>query len=109
MRESISCSHTVPAHFRPGQPLPLEIAPAKKLAGVRLFYRHVTQAERYESAAMTAAGSRWRSTIPGAYTSSPYPIEYYFELRQSPATATLHPGFAADRANQPYYVVRSIG
>ena len=109
VRESISCSHTVPAHFRPGQPLPLEIAPAKKLAGVRLFYRHVTQAERYESAPMTAAGSRWRSTIPAAYTTGPYPIEYYFELRQSQATATLHPGFAADRANQPYYVVRSIG
>ena len=96
----------MPARFRPGQPLELEIAPAKKLATVRLYYRHVNQAERWESVEMTAAGSRWRATVPGAYTAGTYPIEYYFELRQSPAKATLHPGFAADRANQPYFVVR---
>ena len=108
VRESISCSHTAPSRFRPGQPLELELTPARKLAAVRLYYRHVTQAERYESVAMTAAGSRWRATVPGTYTAGTYPIEYYFELRESPAKATLHPGFAADRTNQPYYVVRSI-
>ncbi len=109
VRQSISCSHTAPSRFRPGQPLELEITPAKKLAGVRLFYRHVTQAERYESVAMTPAGSHWRATVPGAYTAGTYPIEYYFEVRESATKATLHPGFAADRANQPYYVVRSKG
>jgi hypothetical protein len=58
---------------------------------------------------MTAAGSRWRATVPATYTAGTYPIEYYFELRESPAKATLHPGFAANRANQPYFVVRSVG
>jgi hypothetical protein len=95
--------------LRPGQPLELAIAPAKRLATVRLYYRHVNQAERYESVEMTAAGSRWQATIPGAYTAGAYPIEYYFELRESPAKATMHPGFGAGRANQPYFVVRAVG
>jgi hypothetical protein len=108
VREAISCTHTVPPRFQPGQPVELEIAPSAKLAAVRLYYRHVTQAERYESVEMTAAGSRWRAAIPGAYTAGTYPIEYYFELRESPRKATLYPGFAADRANQPYFVIRSV-
>ena len=109
VRAEIACTHAVPSRFRQGQALELEIAPAKTLAGVRLFYRHVTQAERYESVAMTAAGSHWRATVPAAYTAGTYPIEYYFELRESPAQATLHPGFGPGRANQPYFVVRSVG
>jgi hypothetical protein len=87
----------------------LEIAPAKKVAGARLFYRHVTQAERYESVAMTAEGSRWRAAVPAGYTTGVYPIEYYFELRESAARATLFPGFGAGRVNMPYFVVRSVG
>jgi hypothetical protein len=106
-REAIHCTHAVPSHFRPGQPLEVEIAPAKRVASVRLHYRRVNQAERWESAPMTAAGPRWSAAVPGAYTAGPYPLEYYFELRQSPAKAALHPGFAANRANQPYYVVRA--
>jgi hypothetical protein len=109
VREDIACSHAVPSRLRPGQPLELAIAPAKRLATVRLYYRHVNQAERYESVEMTAAGSRWQATIPGAYTAGAYPIEYYFELRESPAKATMHPGFGAGRANQPYFVVRPVG
>jgi hypothetical protein len=108
VRESIACTHAVPPRFRPGQPLELAIAPAKKVVTVRLYYRHVNQAERYETVEMTAAGSRWRATIPGAYTAGTYPMEYYFELRESPSKATLHPGFAAGRANQPYFVVRPV-
>jgi hypothetical protein len=108
VRDAISCTHAVPPRFQPGQPVELEIAPAAKLAAVRLYYRHVTQAERYESVEMMADGSRWRAAIPGAYTAGTYPIEYYFELRESPRKATLYPGFAADRANQPYFVIRSV-
>jgi hypothetical protein len=109
VREAISCNHAVPSRFRPGQALALEIAPAKKLAAVRLHYRHVNQAERFEVAEMTAAGGHWRATIPDVYTAGTYPLEYYFELRNSATKATLYPGFAANRANQPYFVVRSVG
>ena len=109
VRDAISCTHAVPSRFRPGQPVELQIAPAARVASVRLYYRHVTQAERYETVGMTAAGSRWNATIPAAYTAGTYPIEYYFELRESPRRATLYPGFAAARANQPYFVIRSAG
>jgi hypothetical protein len=109
VRAGLSCTHAVPSRFRPGQPLEIEIAPVKKVTTVRLYYRHVNQAERYERVEMTAAGARWRAAIPGAYTAGTYPIEYYFELRESPSKATLHPGFAPGCANQPYFVVRSVG
>jgi hypothetical protein len=72
----------------------------------RVYYRHVTQAERYESAEMQLRDGRYRATIPGAYTDSPYPLEYYFELKQGQDAAWLYPGFTADLTNQPYFVVR---
>ena len=50
---AISCTHAVPSRFQPGQPIELQIAPAAKLATARLYYRHVTQAERYETVEMT--------------------------------------------------------
>ena len=72
----------------------------------RLYYRHVNQAERYQTAEMQAAGNRYRAAIPGAYTDSPFPLVYYFELKEAADKAWLHPGFGPDLANQPYFVVR---
>jgi hypothetical protein len=100
--------HTAPAHFRPGQPLEVEftVDRAVKLAGARLHYRHVNQAERWQMAEMEASGGRHKGAAPGGYTESPFPMQYYFELRESAEKAWLYPGFAADLSNQPYYVVR---
>jgi hypothetical protein len=72
---------------------------------VVLYYRRVTQEERFQTAPMQAAGNSYRATIPAAYTASPYPLQYYFELK-APAAAWLYPGFSAALANQPYFVVR---
>lgn len=107
-RASLSCQHQAAAKFHPGQPLDIELSVQKgsKPVSVRLFYRHVTQAERYESAEMQLRDGRYRTTIPGNYTDSQYPLEYYFELRQGPESASLYPGFNADLTNQPYFVVR---
>ena len=105
-RTPATCRHTPPAHFRPSQPLDLEIAVERKLVSARLYYRHVNQAERYQVSEMQAAGSRYRATIPAAYTGSPFPLVYYFELREAPDKAWLYPGFALDLSNQPYFVVR---
>ena len=52
-----------------------------------------------------ARGQGFKAAIPADYTKSPYPLEYYFELRRDPATAWLYPGFAADLGNQPYYAL----
>ena len=48
----------------------------------------------------------YRAAIPAGYTRSPYPLQYYFELKTAPDPACLLPGFAANLSNQPYFVVR---
>ena len=107
-RPSVDCRHSPPSRFRPGSPLEIELVLEKGagLASARLYYRHVNQAERYESADMELRDNRRRAVIPGSYTDSPYPLQYYFELKQAPGRAWLYPGFAADLSNQPYFVVR---
>jgi len=105
-RIAASCRHTPAARFRPGQPLEIDLWVEKKPASVLVYYRHVNQAERYQSAEMQAADARYRATIAGNYTDSPYPLQYYFEVRQAPGVASLYPGFSTDLTNQPYFVVR---
>ena len=105
-RGPVACRHTPAARFRPAQSLEIELTAEREFTSVRLYYRHVNHAERYESVEMQGQARRWRAAIPAAYTDSPYPLEYYFELRAGPEEAWLYPGFAADRMNQPYFVVR---
>jgi hypothetical protein len=50
----------------------------------------------------------YRASIPAAYTDSPYPLQYYFELRTGPGTAWLYPGLGTNLAAQPYFVVREV-
>jgi hypothetical protein len=104
-RPSLPCRHTPPPVLHPGQPLELELA-APKLVSARIYYRHVNQAERFESAEMQARDNRYRAVIPAGYTQSLYPLQYYFELKSGPEQACLVPGFAANLSNQPYFVVR---
>ena len=49
------------------------------------------------------------AAIPGEYTDSPYPLQYYFELKSAPDSAWLYPGFPSDLAGSPYYVIRGAG
>jgi hypothetical protein len=77
-----------------------------KTASVRIYYRHVSQAERFVSVAMARNGGRCQATIPAVYTDSPHPLQYYFELRTASGEACLYPGFAKDLDNQPYFVIR---
>ncbi len=100
--------HTPPAGFSPGHALEIELAMEKPAASVRLYYRHVDQAERFESREMDAHNNRYRATIPDTYTDSPYPLQYYFEVRERPEVATLYPGFAPELNNQPYFVLRRM-
>jgi hypothetical protein len=104
-RASIAIEHRAPDSFRRTRALALELA-GPMLASARLYYRRVNQAERWQSAVMDRKGAAYVATIPGAYTDSPYPLQYYFELKSAPDRAWLYPGFPADLAGQPYYVVR---
>jgi hypothetical protein len=105
-RTAPPCHHTPPSRFRPGEPLTIELSTETTPAGVGLFYRHVDQAERFQSCEMEAHDNRYRATIPADYTNSPYPLEYYFEMREHLVSASLYPGFNATLSSQPYYVVR---
>jgi hypothetical protein len=105
-RPKVAAQHNPPMHCRPGQPLDLELALPSSSASIRLHYRHVNQGERFQTALMQAEGNRFRATIPAAYTSSPYPLQYYFEIRQDTRKASLFPGFGPELMKQPYFVVR---
>jgi hypothetical protein len=105
-RPSLAMHHRPSDRFRRGQALALELT-GPVLASARLHYRHVNQAERWQSAVMDRKGSAYVAAIPSEYTDSPFPLQYYFELKSAPDRAWLYPGFPADLAGQPYYVLRS--
>jgi hypothetical protein len=107
-RAPVSCRHTPPARFRPGQPLAVEMSleEGARPASVLLHYRRVNQAELWRAVEMEAQGNAYRAVVPGEYTASPFPLQYYFELREGPDAAWLWPGFDAELSNQPYFVVR---
>ena len=105
-RIKISARHIQPEHFQPDQPLELNLSFDKQPKSARLFYRHVNHGERYQSLDMKPDGLNFKAEIPGPYTNSEYPLEYYFELRESPETACLYPGFNEKLDNQPYFVIR---
>lgn len=107
-RDVPTCRHQPATRFQPKQSVEIAFSLEKgvKLASAHLHYRHVNQAERFESAAMEPHADGYRAVIPASYTDSPYPLQYYFELKQGPEKAWLHPGFVADLTNQPYFVLR---
>jgi hypothetical protein len=51
-------------------------------------------------------GQQFHATIPASYTASEYPLEYYFEVKESARKVSLYPGFSQSLTNQPYFVVR---
>ena len=108
-RSPLGCAHTPPPGFRPGAAvdLRLAVAPGPAVVAVRVLYRHVNQAERYESAEMAGRGRVYRASIPSAYTDSPYPLQYYFVVQGKDET-WLHPGFGPELTNPPYYVLGRV-
>ena len=97
--------HVLPAHFKRGHELPLTISVSGDTQDVRMYYRHVNQAETYLSVAMQRQGSDHVAIIPAAYTDTTFPIEYFFEFSNGDGKKVLYPGFASDLTNHPYFVV----
>jgi hypothetical protein len=105
-RAALRCEHNPSSHFRAGVPVEIAITVPERATAVRLFYRHVDQAERFEAVEMEAREQTYRAAIPAHYTESAYPLQYYFEVRQSAAKASLYPGFGAELTAQPYFILR---
>jgi hypothetical protein len=105
-RPTVDIKHTVPDVFRSGDDLHLTMIMPAIVTESILWYRHVNHAERWLCAPMGKTGNAHSGFIPGSYTNSPYPLQYYFELHTTDA-ATLHPPFNPTFSNQPYYVILS--
>jgi hypothetical protein len=109
-RPSVGCSHTPPNSFQPGEAVAITLSfsgpeSRERPSAIRLRYRQVNQAERWQALDMERNREGYSATIPGTYSKSPYALQYYFEFRSDPNIAWLYPGFDAHLANQPYFVI----
>jgi hypothetical protein len=109
-RPSVPCVHTPPRSFHPGEPLSLSlsvpgVAAQQAPSAVHLYYRHVNQAERWFSVEMQRGNDGYSAAIPGNYTNSVFPLQYYFALQRGADAAWLYPAFNSTLSNQPYYAI----
>jgi hypothetical protein len=105
-RAELQCHHSPAKHFIPGKSLLITLTVKKPVTWTKLYYRHVNQAERFMVISMGRKGVGYEAAIPAAYTSSEYPLMYYFEVMMADGSVSLHPGFTKDLMSQPYFVVR---
>lgn len=106
VRPSVSAAYTPAEQFLSGKPIPIIISITSRTPRrVVLYYRHVNQAERWQSVELTRSGDAFHGEIPAEYTTSRYPLQYYFEIETGPSEATLIPQLNVNLANVPYYVV----
>ncbi|PWW01950.1 hypothetical protein DFR52_102615 [Hoeflea marina] len=103
------CRHVPPPGFIPGADLELSCAPlGASPHPVILHYRHVNQAEPWQWLEMDPVKGGHAGRIAAAYTASPFPLQYYFEIRDG-AGSGFCPGFVDDLSNTPYFVLPGLG
>jgi len=105
-RAELQCHHSPAKNFIPGKILQITMTVKKPVTWTKFYYRHVNQAERFRVVSMERKEVGYEATIPADYTSSEYPLMYYFEVKTADGSVLLHPGFSKDLMSQPYFVVR---
>jgi hypothetical protein len=108
VRTNAAVIHFPQNGYKPGAPVNIAISLDRKPSKVIMHYRHVNHAERFETSEMRITATGYESTIPGGYTTSEYPIQYYFEMREGSEKGWLYPGFNSELTNQPYFVLRRL-
>ncbi len=99
--------HEPAASFQRGQPLTIVVhAPKSAISCLRLRYRHVNQGEVWQMVEMERTGDEYQAVIAASYTDSPFPLQYYFQIRRDAGHACLRPGLEHRWHGQPYYFVR---
>lgn len=99
--------HTPPSSFRRGEALAVVArVPHSGTLAMHLRYRRVNQAESWQTVEMQKTGEDYSAAITAAYTDSPFPLQYYFQIRDGKSHAWLHPGLQPGWNGQPYFVVR---
>jgi len=73
---------------------------------VRLRYRRVNQAEPWLMVEMQQTGKDFLADIPAAYSDSPFPLQYHFQIRDASGKVGVSPGLNPGWNGQPYYVMR---
>ncbi len=106
-------AHVPIASFQRGQPVFVKFdhRHGPKVDSVSLHYRRVNQGDTWESTSMKLVQDSYRAEVPGPYTDSLFPIQYYFELRPRSGAPFLFPGLnfngrRSPNRPQPYFIVR---
>jgi hypothetical protein len=107
-RPAVRVQHVPALSFHKGSPLEIEMAISHaNPISVSLVYRHTNQAEQFVTSEMShQKEGAFRVVIPASYTDSPFPLQYYFQLRNDLGNTWLYPGLGPSLSQQPYYVVR---
>jgi len=107
-RRATSVVHAPARAFVKGTSLEIE-AMSPGVSAMQLHYRHVNQAERFQTVVMDTSGGTFHAVIPAAYTATEYPLQYFFQVRNASGDVSLYPGLGDSYCQQPYYVVRLNG
>ena len=109
----VKCSHTPSDRFTLGSALEVKLLISgvssregiKSVRSVRLRYRQVNQAERWNVLDLAGENGVYAAAIPPEYTRSEFALEYYFELADAMGAEWMYPGFNKALSNQPYFAV----
>jgi hypothetical protein len=103
-------AHVPIASYHRGQPIfiKFEHRANPKPTAINLRYRRINQGEFWQSTPMNLMEDTFRGQIPGRYSDSAFPIQYYFEMRPRSGAPFLYPGLGLSSGlnTQPYFVVR---
>ncbi len=110
-RPALECSHKPPLSFDAGAPLALSVTALvpDEVVSIRIHYRHVDQAERWKRVEMQGDAGVFTAAIPADYTTTEFPLEYYFDLAGKSGATRLEPAFNDSLSNQPYYTAMRRG
>jgi hypothetical protein len=100
-----------PSHkFRRGETVMIEAVPKRGtgLKTVRMRFRRVNQGESWQSSDMEFGANHYHAEIPGSYSDSPYPLQYYFECTPNSGRPWSYPDLRARWQGQPYFVIRQV-
>jgi len=100
--------HAPVAAFYRGRPFVVALSASPVVSTARFWYRRVNQAEGWCVNDMAPSSGRFVASIPAPYTSSPFPLQYHFELRNRAGAAWQYPGLGIRLLDQPYFVARGV-
>jgi hypothetical protein len=105
-RPKVEGFHENKDNYEAGKPHPIEIKITNKCKRVELYYRQVNQSKRWQTNELEFDGGSFKGEIPANYTSSRFPLQYYFKIEMDSNEKVLFPAFNESLSNVPYYVLR---